>query len=135
MKIVVSSEAEGLDAPVDPRFGRCAFLTLVDTGSMTANSAPNASAMATGGAGIAAAQAVARKGAEAVITGSVGPNAFQTLSAAGIKVFTGARGTVREAVEMYLRGELEEASTPNAAGHAGMGRGLGRGSGRRKGGN
>jgi predicted Fe-Mo cluster-binding NifX family protein len=62
-----------------------------------------------------------------VITGNVGPNVFQALSAAGIKIVTGAYGTVREAVEKYKKGELKGTSSPTVGGHFGMGTGRGRG--------
>ena len=78
------------------------------------------------GAGIQAAQDVAEKGVVAVITGSVGPNAYQVLSSAGIRVYVGALGTVKEAVERFKNGQLNEATTPGPAG-MGMGRGMGRG--------
>jgi predicted Fe-Mo cluster-binding NifX family protein len=80
-----------------------------------------------GGAGIQAAQTIASKGAKVLITGNVGPNAFQALSAAGIKVITGAAGTVREAVEKYKRAELKATDAPTVHGHFGMGTGRGRG--------
>jgi predicted Fe-Mo cluster-binding NifX family protein len=81
-----------------------------------------------GGAGIQAAQTLTKKGVDVLITGNVGPNAFQALSAAGIKIVTGASGTVREVVEKYKRGELSETGAPTVKGHFGMG--IGRGSGR-----
>jgi predicted Fe-Mo cluster-binding NifX family protein len=90
---------------------------------------PNVASGAMGGAGIQAAQTIARKGAKVLVTGNVGPNAFQALSAAGIKVITGASGTVREAVEKYKRAELKETDEPTVRGHFGMGMGRGRGRG------
>jgi predicted Fe-Mo cluster-binding NifX family protein len=69
------------------------------------------------GAGVQAGQAVARLGAEAVLTGHVGPKAFHALSAAGIAVCTGATGTVREAVEQFKAGQLQAAQKPDVAGH------------------
>jgi predicted Fe-Mo cluster-binding NifX family protein len=93
---------------------------------------PNPALGAIGGAGIQAAQIIASKGAKVVITGNVGPNAFQALSAAGIKIITGAYGTVREVVEKYRRGELKETNPPTVGGHFGMGMGGGRGWRRRQ---
>ena len=121
MKIGISSTGEDLNADVDPRFGRCKYFLFVDTDTMDFEAVSNESAMASGGAGIQAAQTVAKAGAETIITGNMGPNAFQTLSAAGIKVFTGANGTVKETVEKYKKGELKETEAANVGSHHGMG--------------
>ena len=134
MKVAVSSTGEDLKAPVDPRFGRCAFFLLVDTESMDFEALANEGTSSVGGAGIAAAQQVADKGAEAVITGDVGPNAMGTLTAAGMKVITGASGTVEEAVKGFLKGDLTEATGATVVGHHGMGGGGGGGMGRGMGG-
>ena len=99
MKICVSAVASSLDAQVDPRFGRCPYLLIVDSESMGFETISNVASGAMHGAGIQSAQTVASKGVKVVITGNVGPNAFQALSSAGIKVVTGGFGTVREAVE------------------------------------
>jgi predicted Fe-Mo cluster-binding NifX family protein len=85
--------------------------------------------MAGGGAGISTAQTIASKGLEAVLTGNCGPNAYQVLSAAGIKVVTGVSGKVRAAIQDYKSGKLKASSQPNVAGHFGMGGGMGRGRG------
>ncbi|MBW2237858.1 MAG: NifB/NifX family molybdenum-iron cluster-binding protein, partial [Deltaproteobacteria bacterium] len=55
------------------------------------------------------AQFVISKGAKAVITGNCGPNAVKTLSAAGVTVFLGITGTIKEAVEKYKSGNLVSA--------------------------
>jgi len=127
MRVCVSATANSLDAPVDPRFGRCPYFIIVDLETMRFEAVPNMASGAIGGAGIQAAQIVASKGVKVVITGNVGPNAFQALSAAGIKIVTGAYETVREAIEKYKRGELREISSPTVGGHFGMGMGRGRG--------
>jgi predicted Fe-Mo cluster-binding NifX family protein len=132
MRICVSASANSLDASVDPRFGRCPYFIIVDSETMQFEAVPNPASGAMGGAGIQAAQIIASKGAKAVITGNVGPNAFQALSAAGIKIITGAYGTVREVVEKYKRGELKETNSPTVGGHFGMGMGGGRGWRRRQ---
>jgi predicted Fe-Mo cluster-binding NifX family protein len=129
MRICVSAESNNLDAPIDPRFGRCPYFVIVDSETMQFEAVPNMASGATGGAGIQAAETIASKGAKVLITGNVGPNAFQALSAAGIKIVTGAFGTVREVVEKYKKGELRETGAPTVGGHFGMGRGRGRGRG------
>jgi predicted Fe-Mo cluster-binding NifX family protein len=120
MKLVVTSTGADLDSPVDPRFGRAQHLLFVETDDMTFEAMPNPAAQAAGGAGPQAAQTVAAAGAKAVITGNVGPNAHRALSAAGLKVYIGATGTVREAVAAYARGALEEASEPSVESHFGL---------------
>jgi len=57
---------------------------------------------------------------EAVITGNCGPNAFRTLNAAGIKVYTGASGMVKDAVEGYKRGEFDSSQGPSVGEHFGI---------------
>jgi len=122
MKICVSAVSDSLDAEVDPRFGRCPYFAIVDTETMAFESIPNTASSSMGGAGIQAAQLVADRGAKVLITGNIGPNAFQALSAANIKVITGAFGSVREAIEKYKSGELKETGAPSVRGHFGRGR-------------
>lgn len=120
MKIVVSSIGESLDSQVDPRFGRAPILMLVDTDTGEAESVDNSAGMkAAQGAGIQAAETVSRLGAECLVTGHCGPKAFRTLQAAGIKVFTGASGTIAEAVEQLAAGNLHLSSGPDVGGHWG----------------
>ena len=141
MKVCVTAGASGLDAPMDPRFGRGPFFVIVDTDSMSENSIANTLVNATSGAGIQAAQEIARQGATALITGNVGPNAMQTLSAAKIDVYQyqGA-GSVRDVVEKFKRGELTKIADASVSAHAGMGaggqggQGMGRGGGAGRGG-
>ena len=126
MKICVSAFSGSLDAEVDSRFGRCPYFVIVDSETMEFNAISNSSSSAAHGAGIQAAQTVANMGVNVVITGNVGPNAFNVLSASGIKIVTGASGNIREAVEKYKKGQLKEVDNPTVGGHFGMGRGLGR---------
>ena len=129
MKVAVSATGPSLDSPVDPRFGRCAYFVIVDLETMQSESFQNASQYAGSGAGIQAAQSVAGKGVQVVLTGNVGPNAFQALSSAGIQIITGAIGTVRESVARFKKGELGPISSPTAPMKYGMGGGRGGGGG------
>ena len=111
LKIAISAVSGSLDAQIDPRFGRCQCFVIVDSDTMDLETIPNVSRSSASGAGIQAAQTIANKGVKLVITGSVGPNAYQVLSSAGIDIITGVYGTVREAVEKFKSGQLRDTST------------------------
>jgi len=131
LKVAVSSTGQDLDSPVSPRFGRCPYYVIIETETMAFETIPNTSMNAPSGAGIAAAQAVAQKGVEAVLTGNFGPNASQVLSQVGVKMVTGATGSVRQAVDSFKNGTLT-AESPMEAGRGfvpGTGRGMGMGRG------
>jgi len=120
MKVAVSSNGENLDAQLDPRFGRCQFFLVVNPDDMSFEACNNESAAQGGGAGIQAAQFLASQGVKAVITGNCGPNAVQTLSAAGIELFVGQTGTVKEVVERLKKGKLIPTSEATVDSHFGM---------------
>ena len=120
MKIAVSSSGKNLDSLIDPRFGRCAYFLLVETDDMNFEVFDNQSIASGGGAGIQSAQFISSKGATAVITGNCGPNAVQTLAAAGIEVFLGNTGIVREVLQKYKNGELTSTNLANAPEYSGL---------------
>jgi predicted Fe-Mo cluster-binding NifX family protein len=122
MNICVTSEGKTLDSKVDPRFGRCGNFIVVDTETGVFEAVENSNAEFQGGAGIQSAQLVAAKGVKAVLTGNVGPNAFRTLSAAGIEIYTGVTGTVKDAVEAYKSGKFKATSDPSVGSKFGIGK-------------
>ncbi len=101
MKIAISSTGPSLDSPMDDRFGRCACFVIADSVGSDFDPVSNTCATQGHGAGIQAARLVAEKGASVVLTGRCGPNASDTLAAAGVSVVTGCGGTVREVLEKY----------------------------------
>ena len=107
MKICVTAVESGLDAEIDPRFGRSNYFTIVDTETMEYESLKNPNTEAAAGAGPQAAQMVGEKGVSVVITKNVGPNAVATLEAVNIKVYLAATDSVREAVDMFKMGRLK----------------------------
>jgi len=118
MKVAISAKEPGLDSPVDQRFGRAAWFVIANTDGGEVDSLPNEQNLnAPQGAGIQAAQTVAGRGVEAVLTGHCGPKAFRVLKAAGIRVCVGAEGTVREALEKFKAGSLADAAAPDVEGH------------------
>ena len=131
MKVAVSSNGEDLNAQLDPRFGRCAYFLVVDPDNMSFEAFENKSAVQGGGAGIQVAQFLASQGVEAVITGNCGPNAVQTLSAAGVELFVGQAGIIKEVVQKFKNGHLKPTSEATVDSHFGMNvkTGFGRGGG------
>ncbi|MBU1230581.1 MAG: dinitrogenase iron-molybdenum cofactor biosynthesis protein [Proteobacteria bacterium] len=121
--IAVTSEGPKMTDMVDPRFGRAAGFVVVDLATMAVSYVDNGGSQAMAqGAGIQAAENVARAGAGVVLSGFVGPKAFQALQAGGIQVIQNVEGmTVGQAVDKYKRGELAAAEAPNApaGGHKG----------------
>ena len=113
MKICVTAQGGNLDSEIDPRFGRCKYFLFIDKETLEFEAVENPNIDATGGAGIQSGQLVAGKGAGALLTGNVGPNAFETLKTAGIDVVTGLSGSVKEAIEKYKKGEVEPTQAPS----------------------
>jgi predicted Fe-Mo cluster-binding NifX family protein len=118
MKIAVTSQGRELDSQIDPRFGRAAYILIVDSDTLNFDVFDNSENVNSfKGAGIQAAVNIREKGAEVLLTGFCGPNAFKTLNAAGLKVADGVSGTVREAVQSFLDGKLTFAEKANVEGH------------------
>jgi predicted Fe-Mo cluster-binding NifX family protein len=130
MRIAVTSNGADLDAPASLVFGRCPTYVFVDTETMAFEAVENPAIAAPGGAGIQAAQLVIERGAQAVVTGNVGPNAFNVFQSAGVPIYPFSGGTVREAAEAFRVGELQSIADANVQAGVGMGRGRGIGMGR-----
>ena len=122
MKLCVTSEGGKLDSRVDPRFGRCRYFIVVDSDTLEFEAVENKNAEAMGGAGVQSGQLVASRGIKAVLTGNVGPNAFKTLNAAGVDIYTGVSGTVKEAVEAFKAGKLKKTDSASVGSKFGVGR-------------
>ncbi|ROQ93387.1 NifB/NifX family molybdenum-iron cluster-binding protein [Desulfosoma caldarium] len=118
MKVAVSCTGKDVNSQVDPRFGRTAFFLLVDTETLDFEVVSNSQNLqAAQGAGVQAASLIAQMKPAAVLTGHCGPKAFQVLQAAGIPVYVGVSGTVKEAVARFKKGDLTPSTAPNAPGH------------------
>lgn len=118
MKIAITAQGRERESPIDPRFGRARFFVVIDTESGECAATDNIQNLnATQGAGIQSGRNVAELGATAVITGHVGPKAFATLKAAGVVVYTGAHGSVADAVEQFEAGTLKQTTGADVEGH------------------
>ena len=118
MKIIITAQDSNPTSEMDTRFGRAKWLIVFDTDTGDYKSHNNeVNLNAAQGAGIQTGRNIANLGAEAVITGNVGPNAFKTLNAAGVKVFLSGKQTVLQTVDSYRTGELKEVEQANVEGH------------------
>lgn len=123
MKIAVTSSGKENTSPLNPRFGRCEYFIIVDTETKEWTAVDNPAIGARGGAGTQAAQFIANQGAEAVISGRYGPNAFTALEAAGLQAFVSTQESVDAALDKFLAGELEQiTSATGPQMHGGGGR-------------
>ncbi len=115
-KIAITSEGPAPDDLVDTRFGRAAGFVVVDLESMEARYIDNGQTQVMAqGAGIRAAELMAGAGVSCVLTGFVGPKAFQALSAAKIRVVQNLEEgmTVRKALDQFQEGAVQFADRPN----------------------
>ncbi len=118
MKVAVTANGTSVEGEVDQRFGRARYFVVVDTESDAVEVQDNeVNLNAAQGAGIQSAQNLAAIGVSAVLTGHLGPNAFRTLSAAGIKAYTGAQGKIAEAIKEFKAGKLTPVDSADVEGH------------------
>ena len=116
MKIAIAANGNSLDAGFASRFGRTAYFVIVDSETEEWTAIPNPGMGAGGGAGVQAAQVIANSGAEVAIGPSFGPNAFNALQAAGIKMYAARGGSVREVLAQYKSGQLAEVRAAQGGG-------------------
>ncbi len=118
MKIAITSKGKDLDSEIDSRFGRAVYIIIVDPENLEFEALDNSENVnAFKGAGIQAATTISEKDAEVLLTGFCGPNAFETLSAAEIKVVNDINGTVRDVIKNFNTGNIKYADNANIEGH------------------
>jgi predicted Fe-Mo cluster-binding NifX family protein len=117
MKIALTTISPGIESAVDPRFGRGAYLLVVDTETLQWHSYPNPGASAAGGSGIQSAQFVSGQKVQAVVSGDFGPHAYTALEQAGIPMYVyGDIRTAQEALAAFKAGNLQRVGSPTQAG-------------------
>lgn len=118
MKIAVTTSGNDLDGNLDARFGRAPHFLIIDLEPNSFDIIDNAQNLnASQGAGIQAATTVVNAGVQVLITGHCGPKAFRVLKEAGVRIFNAEAKTAREAMELYTRGQLIEATSADVEGH------------------
>ena len=118
MKVAITAMGKEMTDKVDPRFGRAKYFVITDTESDATEVHDNKQNLdAVQGAGVQAGETVAGLGVNAVVTGHVGPKAFRTLAAGGIKIYLCGEMTVADAVQKLKAGELKESQSPDSESH------------------
>jgi predicted Fe-Mo cluster-binding NifX family protein len=121
-KVVVTSTGETVESPLDSHFGRCRYLLVCDPASgQIEKTIANANAAVPGGAGVSTAQMVADLGIKTIITGNIGPKAYEALVASEIDIYIAAAGSVKEALEAFAAGKLKKVDDSSAPMHSGLG--------------
>jgi predicted Fe-Mo cluster-binding NifX family protein len=108
MRIAISADdRNGLDSVVSPHFGRCPYYILVDVDGhevKTVNAVDNpyynqhAPGMVP--------NFIQSQGVNVMLTGGMGRRAITFFEQLGVEAVSGASGTVRRALELYLGGQL-----------------------------
>ncbi len=129
MKICFTSLGGGIDSPIDPRFGRARYFIILDEKGNVDKVIPNEGSESQRGAGILAAQTIASEKVNALVSGNVGPNAFNLLSSSGIEMFSASAGSVKENFLAWKENRLPKIASASPAGFGGRGGGMGRGRG------
>jgi len=117
MKIVISSNGKTSENLLDKRFGRCEYFQIHDTDSKEIRILENKGQNSSGGAGIVAANQLNVEKVDVIITGDIGPNAFELIEKAGIKAYKCGSIAISLALEKYNKGELEEIKMSGPAYH------------------
>ena len=128
MRLAITSLDKTIDSDFDHRFGRCNYFVVVDIKDDTmslSNAVENPGKNQNHGAAFSAIQAIGNLEINALITGNLGPNAFNTLGELNIKAYHADVLKVRDAVELFMQNKLGEISSFGKS-HQGMGRGFGR---------
>ncbi|NFH80152.1 diguanylate cyclase [Clostridium botulinum] len=117
MKIAISSKGKTSSDLLDSRFGRCEYFQILDTEDKSFKILENIGQSSSGGAGIAAANQVIDENVEVIITGNLGPNAFELIDKAEIKAYKCESISIESALNKYNNNELEEIKLAGMAHH------------------
>ena len=121
MNIAVTAvDNAGLEAKLDSRFGRAAYFAIVDTSDDSVEFIKNDAKNASSGAGVQAAQTVADADVDVLISGNIGPKAFDGLNRTDMEIYSAPEESIEEVVEDYEAGNLEELNSATNDAHAGL---------------
>lgn len=108
MKIALSTSGENLQSQLDLRFGRCKYFYIYDLDNKHGYIIENQGLKANEGAGIVASQQLVEENIDVIITGNLGPNAFNIIEKADIVAYKANEGNLNEVLDKYNNNILEE---------------------------
>jgi len=113
MKISIPTMGDaGMQEAICQHFGRAPTFTIVDTDSGDIKVLPNVSEHM-GGKGLPT-EIMFAEGVKVMIVGGLGPKAVSAFNQAGVDVFVGAAGTVKDAIDDWRAQMLRRADLDNA---------------------
>lgn len=110
MKIAVSSTDKNIESNVSDVFGRCPYFIIAEIKDQKiekTEAIENENIDQMSGVGISAAQLMAEKDVNAVITGNVGPRALDVLKQFNIEIYFG-EGVVKNVLQEFIDGKLKK---------------------------
>lgn len=119
MKIAISATGSNLDSLLDVRFGRCTYFQIHDSETGDFVVIENQGQMSGGGAGIVASQQLIDEKIDVIITGNLGPNAFEVIEKAQVKAYKSEEISIEKVLENFNNGNLERISISGPADHGG----------------
>ena len=109
LKIAISATEKNINSNVSNIFGRCPYFIIAEIKNQKikkSEAIENKNINQRGGVGVLTAQLIAKKNVNTVITGNVGPRAFDVLKQFKIKIYSG-EGTIKEVLEKFVNGKLK----------------------------
>lgn len=105
-----------MESPVYGHFGSAPYFVIVDTAQDSFEVVSNKNREHLHGQ-CRPLDALGGKSVDAVVAGGIGPGALAGLRAAGIRVFRGVEGTVRENLALVRTGQLPEFGADDVCAH------------------
>jgi len=107
MKAAVSATGNTPDSLVHGQFGRCNWFLIFENEKENIKAVENLYAEVETGAGIGCAQDLVQEGVKIIISGQVGPRAYEVLSQAGVEIYLVPSSiSAQEAYKKFLSNTL-----------------------------
>lgn len=106
MKIAIPTDEKSLQSKVCVSFGRAPYFLIYDAESGESVFLDNSAAGSTGGAGIKAAQTIADRRADVLLTPRCGEKAADVLKSAEIQLYKTIAASVQDNIAAFIAGKL-----------------------------